>query len=288
MEIMKLSVIDTGYFKLDGGAMFGVVPKVLWQKLEKPDEKNLCTWAMRCLLVETDNRKILIDAGIGSKQDPKFFSHFDLHGDASLHKSLHSNGLLTDDITDVLITHMHFDHVGGAVQQDAKGNYFPTFENATYWTNQKHFDWAYTPNAREKASFLKENFVPLKEEGVLKNLEALPYDQHLEWMSDIKIGYAYGHTEAMMIPHINYNGKTIVYCADLLPSPSHVRLPYVMGYDTRPLLTLEEKEWFLNEAVEKEYVLFFEHAPEIEACTLKRNERGRIVVDKTGALSDFV
>lgn len=285
---MKLTVINTGYFKLDGGAMFGVVPKVLWQKLEQPDEKNLCTWAMRCLLVETGDKKILIDAGIGSKQDPKFFSHFDLHGEDSLYSSLNNNDLLTDDITDVLITHMHFDHVGGAVQQDEKGNYFPTFGNATYWTNQKHFDWAFSPNAREKASFLKENFVPLKEEGVLKNLDALPYNEQLAWLPEIKIGYAYGHTEAMMIPHINYKGKTIVYCADLLPSPSHVSLPYVMGYDTRPLLTLQEKEWFLAEAVDKEYILFFEHAPTIEACTLKRNERGRIVVDKTGDLKDFV
>lgn len=285
---MKLSVINTGYFKLDGGAMFGVVPKVLWQKLEQPDENNLCTWAMRCLLVETDNKKILIDAGIGSKQDAKFFSHFDLHGDDTLYRSLNNNDLLTDDITDVLITHMHFDHVGGAVQQDTKGNYFPTFANATYWTNQKHFDWAYKPNAREKASFLKENFIPLKEEGVLKNLEALPYNEQLEWLPQIKIGYAYGHTEAMMIPHINYEGKTIVYCADLLPSPSHVNLPYVMGYDTRPLLTLQEKEWFLNEAVEKEYILFFEHAPNIEACTVKRNDRGRVVVDQTGDLKDFI
>jgi len=285
---MKLSVIDTGYFKLDGGAMFGVVPKSLWSRLEQPDENNLCTWAMRCLLIETGDRKIIIDTGIGNKQSEKFFSHFHPHGDATMISSLANAGLTVADITDVFITHLHFDHVGGAVLQDANGKLSPTFPNATYWSNQAHFDWAFTPNAREKASFLKENFVPLMEEGVLKMLDVLPYDQVLEWMPNIDIGYAYGHTEALMTPHIKSKGKTIIYCADLLPSPSHISMPYVMGYDIRPLQTLTEKEWFLSNAVNQGHILFFEHAPEIEACTVKRNEKGRIVADKMGKLSDFL
>ena len=285
---MKLSVIDTGYFKLDGGAMFGVVPKKLWSKLEIPDENNLCTWAMRCLLVETDNRKILIDTGIGNKQSDKFFSHFHPHGADSLRSSLAKINLKPEDITDVLLTHLHFDHVGGAVLRDASENLLPFFTNAKYWSNQAHYNWAFSPNAREKASFLKENFVPLMQEGVLHMLDALPYDQTMAWLPGIDIGYAYGHTEALMTPKIQYQGKTILYCADLLPSPSHVSMPYVMGYDIRPLQTLIEKEWFLNKAVDAGHILFFEHAPTIEACTVKRNEKGRIVVDKMGALSDFV
>lgn len=285
---MKLSVIDTGYFKLDGGAMFGVVPKSLWSKLEEPDEKNLCTWAMRCLLIETAGRKILIDTGIGNKQSEKFFSHFHPHGDATLVNSLAQQGLTVDDITDVFLTHLHFDHVGGAVLNGTNGKLIPTFPNATYWTNQAHYDWAFTPNAREKASFLKENFVPLMEEGILKMVDNLPYDQVLDWLPNVGIGYAYGHTEALMTPRIQYQGKSILYCADLLPSPSHISMPYVMGYDVRPLQTLVEKEWMLTKAVEEGDILFFEHAPTIEACTVKRNEKGRIVADKVGKLSDFV
>ncbi|BDS12108.1 MBL fold metallo-hydrolase [Aureispira anguillae] len=285
---MKLSVIDTGYFKLDGGAMFGVVPKSLWSKLETPDEQNLCTWAMRCLLIETEGRKIIIDTGIGNKQSEKFFSHFHPHGDATLISSLAKNGLTVNDITDVFLTHLHFDHVGGAILQDSSGKSLPTFPNATYWSNQAHYDWAFTPNAREKASFLKENFVPLMEEGILKMVDALPYDQILDWLPNVGIGYAYGHTEALMTPRIQYQGKTIIYCADLLPSPSHISMPYVMGYDVRPLQTLIEKEWFLTKAVNEGHILFFEHAPTIEACTVKRNEKGRIVADKMGKLSDFV
>lgn len=285
---MKLSVIDTGYFKLDGGAMFGVVPKSLWSRLETPDEQNLCTWAMRCLLVETGNRKIIIDTGIGNKQSEKFFSHFHPHGDATLRSSLAKSGLSVGDITDVFLTHLHFDHVGGAVLNGTNGKLIPTFPNATYWSNQVHYDWAFTPNDREKASFLKENFVPLMEEGILKMLDALPHDQVLDWLPNFGVGYAYGHTEALMTPRIQYQGQTIIYCADLLPSPSHISMPYVMGYDVRPLQTLIEKEWFLNKAVDEKYILFFEHAPEIEACTVKRNEKGRIVADKMGRLADFV
>lgn len=284
---MKISVIDTGFFKLDGGAMFGVVPKSMWEKLEQPDANNMCTWAMRCLLVETGDRKILIDTGIGNKQSEKFFSYFHPHGEDSLINSLQKKGLKAEDITDVFLTHLHFDHVGGAVLVN-DGKYLPTFPNAKYWTNQAHYDWAFKPNDREKASFLKENFVPLKEEGILHFLDALPYDQELHWMDNISIGYAYGHTEALMTPILHYQGKKIIYCADLLPSPSHIPMPYVMSYDIRPLQTLLEKERFLSKVEEENIILFFEHAPEIEACTLKRNEKGRIVADKTGNLSDFI
>lgn len=284
---MKLSVIDTGYFKLDGGAMFGVVPQSMWSKLEQPDENNLCTWAMRCLLIETADQKIIIDTGIGDKQSDKFFSHFEPHGTATLINSLANFGLKPSDITDVFLTHLHFDHVGGAVIKDLNDKLVPTFPKATYWSNQAQYDWAYTPNDREKASFLKENFVPLMEAGVLKMLDALPYNQLSNWLPNIQVGYAYGHTEALMVPHIQYQDKTLVYCADLLPSPSHISMPYIMSYDIRPLQTLIEKEWFLNKAVEEKYVLFFEHAPTIEACTVKMNEKGRIVLDKAGKLADF-
>jgi glyoxylase-like metal-dependent hydrolase (beta-lactamase superfamily II) len=285
---MKLSVINTGFFKLDGGAMFGVVPKKLWSRLEKPDENNMCTWAMRCLLVETGDRKIIIDTGIGNKQSEKFFSYFHPHGEDSLISSLKNIKLNAEDITDVFLTHLHFDHVGGAVCKDANGKLLPTFPNATYWCNQAHYDWAFTPNAREKASFLKENFVPLMEEGVIKMLDAMPYNEILDWLPGFSVGYAYGHTEALMTPRITCQDKTIIYCADLLPSPSHIPMPYVMGYDLRPLQTLTEKEWFLNKAADEGHILFFEHAPQIEACTVRRNEKGRIVADKTGKLSDFI
>ena len=282
---MKLSVINTGFFKLDGGAMFGVVPKSLWSRLETPDENNLCTWAMRCLLIETEGRKVLVDTGIGNKQSAKFFSHFEPHGADSLVASLRQAGVGLDEVTDVLLTHLHFDHVGGAVQRTDTGALEPLFPNATYWTNQAHYDWAYTPNDRENASFLKENFVPLQEAGGLKMVEALPYDQRLPWMAGIELGYAYGHTEAMMLPIISYKGKTIVYCADLLPSTSHIGMPYVMGYDIRPMNTLQEKKHLLTRAVEEDYILFFEHAKAIEACTVKRNAKGRIVADQMGSLA---
>ena len=230
---MKISVINTGYFKLDGGAMFGVVPKKLWSRLEQPDENNLCTWAMRCLLVQTEGRNILIDTGIGDKQSEKFFSHFHPHGEETLLGSIQEQGLKASDITDVFLTHLHFDHVGGAVYRDEKGALLPTFPNATYWTNQAHYDWAYTPNDREKASFLQENFVPLKEQGILKMLPSAPHDKVISWLEGFDLGYAYGHTEALMTPRLRYQDKTIIYCADLLPSPSHIPMPYVMGYDVR-------------------------------------------------------
>ncbi len=285
---MELHVIDTGFFKLDGGAMFGVVPKVLWSRLEEPDNQNLCTWAMRCLLIDTGDKKILIDTGIGDKQSEKFFSHFHPHGDDSLVQSIHQKGYQLSDITDVILTHLHFDHVGGAVIRDENNVHKPLFTNATYWTNRAHYEWALNPNDREKASFLKENFVPLKEAGVLKFLEEGAFDQVISFSDDIDMGYAYGHTEAMMIPHIRYEDKTIVYCADLLPSPSHLSMPYVMGYDIRPLQTLKEKAFFLNKAVEENYILFFEHAKVVEACTIGKNEKGRFTVTQSGKLSDFL
>ena len=283
---MKLTTINTGNFKLDGGAMYGVVPKSMWQRVNTPDENNMCTWALRCLLVETGDRKILIDTGLGDKQGEKFRSHFHPHGDASLLGSLSENGLSPANITDVFITHFHFDHVGGAVKRESNGDLAPTFPNATYWSNKEHYDWAFDPNARERASFLKENFVPLREHGVLKFLDDAKNE---EWIDGIKLRFVYGHTAAMMLPMIKMdNGKTLVYCADLMPSASHVRLPWVMAYDVKPLETLKEKGGMLKEAVENDYVLFFEHDAQQECATLEVNDRGRIVVKETFDLDDIV
>jgi glyoxylase-like metal-dependent hydrolase (beta-lactamase superfamily II) len=266
---MKLHVINTGFFKLDGGAMFGVVPKSMWQKLNPPDEKNLCTWAMRCLLIEDGNRLILIDNGIGDKQDPKFMGHYYLHGDDSLHKSMKSAGFSADDITDVFLTHLHFDHCGGGVRMEG-GKPILTFKNATYWSNADHWRWATEPNAREKASFLKENILPMQESGHLKFIDPTKPSP----FSQFDVFYTSGHTEKMMVPMINYKGKTVCFMADLLPSAGHIPLPYVMAYDTRPLLTLEEKAKFLNMAVEKNLVLFFEHDPVNECGILESGEKG--------------
>ena len=264
---MRLHVIDTGYFKLDGGAMFGVVPKSIWQKTNTPDENNLCTWAMRCLLVEDGQTLMLIDNGIGTKQDAKFLSHYYLHGETDLLKSLAEAGFNESDITDMFLTHLHFDHCGGGVRY---GNDKPelTFRNAVYWSNDDHWQWATKANPREKASFLKENILPMKESGQLKFIEsstALP---------SCDIFFASGHTEKMMIPRIKYKNYTICFMADLLPSVGHIPLPYVMGYDTRPLITLQEKEAFLNEAADNGYVLFLEHDPVNECCTVKRTDKG--------------
>lgn len=262
---MKLYVINTGFFKLDGGAMFGVVPKTIWQKSNAPDDNNMCTWAMRCLLIEDGNRLILIDNGIGDKQDAKFFSHYYLHGDDNLLKSIHQAGFSPDDITDMFLTHLHFDHCGGGVKYNGEKLEL-VFKNAKYWSNEDHWQWATKPNPREKASFIKENIMPMQESDHLQfvNEGALPFD----------IFYASGHTDKMMIPKINYKGHTICYMADLLPSIGHIPLPYVMGYDTRPLLTLEEKERFLNEAADKKYILFLEHDAANECCTVQRTEKG--------------
>lgn len=269
---MKLSIIETGLFKLDGGAMFGVVPKVMWKKINPPDEQNLCTWAMRCLLVETGNRRILIDTGMGDKQNEKFRSHFHPHGDTDLLKSLANKGFSPEDITDVLLTHMHFDHVGGAVRYE-EDKLVPTFPNATYWTSETHYRWAMDPNPREAASFLQENIEPLRLAGVLDYIPESKED--VEWIPGIKLRFVYGHTEAMMLPMITFNDKTLVFCADLIPSAGHLGLPYVMSYDLRPLNTMDEKKRMLEEALKNNYLLFFEHDPRIACISLQRNERGR-------------
>ena len=279
---MKLHTVDTGFFKLDGGAMFGVVPKTIWNKTNPADENNLCTWAMRCLLVEDGNRLILIDTGIGDKQDAKFFSYYYLHGDASLNSSLAKLGFTADDITDVFLTHLHFDHVGGAVKRSGE-QLVPTFKNAAYWSNQQHWDWAVNPNDREKASFFKENILPIQESGQLKFVDS---KDDVQFMSGFDVRFVYGHTDAMMLPLISYKGKKILYMADLLPSVGHLPLPYVMAYDMFPLKTLNEKKIFLTEALEKEYILYFEHDPVNECCTLQQTERG-IRVKNTFKLNEL-
>jgi glyoxylase-like metal-dependent hydrolase (beta-lactamase superfamily II) len=279
---MKLHTIDTGFFKLDGGAMFGVVPKTLWSRTNPADENNLCTWAMRCLLVEDGGKLILIDTGIGNKQDEKFFSHYYLHGDATLDKSLAALGFHRDDITDVFLTHLHFDHVGGAVVRDGE-KLLPAFKNATYWSNEQHWDWAVNPNDREKASFLKENILPIQESGQLKFIST---EDGVKFSDNFNVRFVYGHTDAMMLPLIDYKDKKILYMADLMPSTGHIPLPYVMAYDMFPLTTLQEKKLFLTEAAEKEYILYLEHDPVNECCTLKNTEKG-IKLNETFNLNDI-
>lgn len=272
---MKIHTIETGFFKLDGGAMFGVVPRKLWQRIYQPDENNMCTWSMRCLLVEYGDRKILFDTGIGNKQDDKFRSYFEPHGNTTLLGTLNQKGWQAEDITDVFLTHLHFDHVGGAVKYDATGNLVPTFPNATYWSNQRHYDWAFSPNLREKASFLKENFVPLAEAGVLKMIDHTQQD--LEWLPGIQIRFLYGHTEAMMMPVFHKGNKKIYYAADLLPSSFHLSMPFVMAYDVKPLKTLEEKSQLYKEVVDQpDTLVIFEHDPATAAATLVSNEKGRV------------
>ena len=282
---MKLSVINSGLFKLDGGAMFGVVPKQMWQRLNPPDDKNLCTWTMRSLLIEKDDKKILVDTGMGDKQGEKFRSHFEPHGPDSLLNSLAQKGVQAEDITDVFLTHLHFDHCGGAVKKDEVGNLVPTFPNAKYWSNESHYKWALNPNDREKASFLKENFVPLKEAGVLNFVEE---KQGVELWNGIKANFVFGHTEAMMPLEISYKNRKIIYCADLLPSTYHIGMPYVMSYDIRPLETLKEKGILLEKAVANNDILFLEHDAHHECCTVKRNDRGRIVLHESFNLEDLV
>jgi glyoxylase-like metal-dependent hydrolase (beta-lactamase superfamily II) len=267
---MKLYTINAGHFKLDGGAMFGVVPKSMWKKLNPPDENNMCNWAMRCLLIEDEGRLILIDNGMGNKQDEKFFGYYFLNGDDTLEKSLAKNGFSKDDITDVFLTHLHFDHCGGSIEK-AGDKLVPAFKNATYWSNESHWQWAVHPNDREKASFLKENILPIQESGKLKFIET---KEGIEFGKDLKIRFVNGHTESMMLPEIKYKEKTIIYMADLLPSVAHIPIPYVMAYDTRPLETLKEKKSFLTEAQQKDFILFFEHDPEIECCNLQLTDRG--------------
>ncbi|MFN5422619.1 MAG: MBL fold metallo-hydrolase [bacterium] len=269
---MQVFSIDTGLFKLDGGAMFGVVPKTIWNKLNPSDQNNMCTWAMRCLLVIDGERKILIDTGMGNKQSEKFFSHYYPHGEGSLMSSLNQLGYQAEDITDVILTHLHFDHCGGAVIRK-DDQLAPAFPNALYWSSKAHWEWAKNPNAREKASFLKENFMPIEESGQLRFVDEVP-DTRTRFNEHIEIQFVHGHTRSMMIPLINYNGRTIAYMADLIPSVAHIPLPYVMAYDMYPMTTLEEKEIFLNEAAEKEYVLFMEHDPVNTCCTVEKTEKG--------------
>jgi glyoxylase-like metal-dependent hydrolase (beta-lactamase superfamily II) len=279
---MELFTVDTGFFKLDGGAMFGVVPKSIWSRTNPSDENNLCPWAMRCLLVSDGNRLVLIDNGIGDKQDARFFSHYYLHGDASLAKSLQQLGVHPTDITDVFLTHLHFDHCGGSVKYGSHGQYELTFPRATYWTNEDHWNWATFPNPREKASFLEENILPLQEHGVLKYLDLAT--------KSLFPGFDFltmdGHTDKQMLPKMQYKEHTLVFMADLLPSVGHIPLPYVMGYDTRPLLTLQEKQQFLEEAAQNHYVLFLEHDSVNECCTVKMTEKG-VRVDQTFRLDEL-
>jgi glyoxylase-like metal-dependent hydrolase (beta-lactamase superfamily II) len=272
---MKLYSIHTGNFKLDGGAMFGVVPKSIWNKINPADENNLCSWAMRCLLIEDGNRLILVDNGIGNKQDAKFLSHYYLHGDDTLEKSLAKYGFGKDDITDVFLTHLHFDHCGGSIERNGD-ELIPAFKNAVYWSNEAHWKWATEPNDREKASFLKENIMPIKESGQLRFIDVPKngISDGKEMNFPISIRFVYGHTDAMMLPQVNYKGREIVYMADLLPCMGQVPVPYLMAYDVRPLETMKEKKTFLKEAQEKDYILFFEHDPQIECCTLQLTEKG--------------
>lgn len=271
---MNIHPLNTGNFKLDGGAMFGVVPKTLWEKTNPADANNMCDWSMRSMLIEDGNKLILIDAGIGDKQSEKFFSHYYMYGNDSLIGNLNALGFSPNDITDVFLTHLHFDHCGGAIQWNKERTGFePAFKNASYWSTENHWKWATEPNPREKASFLSENILPIQESGQLKFIERTG-DFTKNVFENFDVLFVDGHTESMMIPHINYQGKTIVFMADLLPSVGHIPLPFVMGYDTRPLITLSEKETFLNTAVKNEFVLFLEHDSVNECCTLQMTEKG--------------
>jgi glyoxylase-like metal-dependent hydrolase (beta-lactamase superfamily II) len=308
---MRLYSINTGFFKLDGGAMFGVVPKSIWNKINPADENNLCSWALRCLLIEDGDRLILIDTGLGTKQDAKFFGHYGLHGTDTLDGSLAQYGFARTDITDVILTHLHFDHCGGTIAKEGD-RLIAAFPKARVWSNPEHWNWAVQPNDREKASFLKENILPIKEMGQLHMIDVpdeIPAASHDDRQKDalrnstnstqsllslgttpfengIDIRFANGHTRAMMLPQIRYREHTIVFMADLLPSAGHIPLPYVMAYDMFPLTSLQEKRMFLEEAVTNNYVLFFEHDREHECCTLQRTEKG-IRPDRFFSLSEL-
>ncbi|WP_276133488.1 MBL fold metallo-hydrolase [Polluticoccus soli] len=279
---MRLFSVNAGYFKLDGGAMHGVVPKSMWNKANPSDENNMCTWAMRCLLIDHGNYRILVDTGMGTKQDEKFFSYYQPHGDDTLEKSLAKHGYTPEDITDVFLTHLHFDHCGGAIKREGD-KLVPAFPNATYWSNEKHWQAATNPNEREKASFLKENILPLQEASRFHFIDA---SDGGEWIKDINIRIVNGHTDAMMLPQIQFNNTTILYCADLIPSVAHVSMPWVMAYDMRPIDTLKEKHQLLEQAVNENWVLFFEHDPKIECCTLQNTDRG-IRVKETFTMHDL-
>ena len=271
---MNLYPINAGNFKLDGGAMFGVVPKSLWQKTNPSDSDNLIDLTARCMLIESGSRLILVDAGMGDKQSEKFFSYYKPWGDDSLVKSINNAGFSIDEITDVFLTHLHFDHCGGSTVLNSNNVSVPLFKNAKYWSNKNHWEWATNPNSREKASFLKENLSPIEESGQLCFLDVKSpgFNRYNELGLDVL--FVDGHTEKQMIPKVSYNGKEIVFMADLLPTAGHIPLPYIMGYDVRPLTTLEEKRSFLNLAVQEEYCLFMEHDANNEIITLKSTEKG--------------
>lgn len=285
---MKLHPIEAGNFKLDGGGMFGVVPKTIWNKTNPADENNMIDIAARCLLIEDGNKLILIDTGMGDKQSDKFFGYYYKWGDHSLENSLKNAGFHPDDITDVFMTHLHFDHCGGSIKwNNDRTGYIPAFKNATFWSNKDHWEWATKPNAREKASFLKENILPMQESGQLdflkrKNSESFSSAESLGF----DVLYVDGHTDKQMIPHINYKGETLVFMADLLPTTGHIPLPYVMGFDTRPLLTLPEKEQFLRKAAKENYYLFLEHDAHHEIITVKETEKG-VRLDKTFTFNEI-
>lgn len=285
---MELYPIEAGNFKLDGGAMFGVVPKTLWNRTNPADENNLIDMAARCLLVEDGDKLILIDTGMGDKQSEKFYGYYNLWGDESTDKSLKKYGFHRDEITDVFMTHLHFDHCGGSIQWNKeRTGYEPAFKNARFWSNKDHWDWAITPNQREKASFLKENIIPMQQSGKLHFLEKDPSNNYLD-STPLGFGvfFADGHTDKQMIPHINYQGKTLVFMADLLPTAGHVPLPYVMGYDTRPLITMTEKENFLNKAADENYYLFLEHDAHNQIITVKHTEKG-VRLDQTFSFNEL-
>ena len=279
---MKLTAINAGYFKLDGGAMFGVVPKSLWARANPPDEQNLCTWAMRCLLIEKGDRRVLIDTGMGNKQDARFFGHYHPQDRDSLERGLNEAGCGFEGVTDVLLTHLHFDHCGGALYREADGAIHPRFPEATYWSSRAHWAAALQPNERERASFLKENIVPLQEGGRLRFVEEAPAGAILP---ELQVHFVQGHTEAMMLPQIQWENKTLLYCADLVPSAAHIPLAWLMAYDVRPLVTLEEKKQFLQEAAAQQWILFFEHDPANECGTVQQTDRG-VRVKQTLALSE--
>lgn len=286
---MKLYPIEAGNFKLDGGAMFGVVPKTLWNKTNPADSNNMIDIAARCLLIEDGDKLTLIDTGMGDKQSEKFFSYYFQWGDDSIDRSLKKLGYHRDDITDVFMTHLHFDHCGGSVQwnKDRTG-YEPAFKNARFWSNKDHWNWATQPNAREKASFLKENIIPMEESGQLHFVDRQNEESYVKSTKDINFDILFvdGHTDKQMIPHIHYKGKTLVFMADLLPTAGHIPLPYVMGYDTRPLLTLPEKEKFLKTAADNQFYLFLEHDAHNEIISLKHTDRG-VRLDKTFTFNEI-
>jgi glyoxylase-like metal-dependent hydrolase (beta-lactamase superfamily II) len=283
---MKIYPIETGNFKLDGGAMFGVVPKSLWQRTNPADANNMCDFTMRCMLIEDGDKLMLIDTGLGNKQSDKFYSHYYLFGDATLKSSIEKLGFGLDEITDVFFTHLHFDHCGGAIEWNHNKTMLqPVFKNATFWSTANHWEWATIPNAREKASFLTENIIPIEETGQLKFVTRTNTYQK-DVFNNIDVLFVDGHTESQMLPIIKYKGKTLVFMGDLLPSVGHIPLPYVLGYDTRPLITLNEKEIFLNKAADEKYILFFEHDYENECCTVKHTEKG-VRLDETYTFNEL-